>query len=201
MAHGDDYGLCLPPKLAPIQVAIVLISPDSNIETTGTQLLQELEEAGCRVEMDSDTHTSYGRRVTGWELKGVPVRIEIGQRELDAGNVTIALRDTREKQSIPVASAVTATSEALSSMQDRMLLQARSFRDEHTYPAATLEDAAAKAIEGKGFATIPWSRVGNEGEKQLAEKGLTVRCLVAEDGSLPVGMDDNDLVAVIAKTY
>ncbi len=201
MAHGDDYGLRLPPELAPIQVVIILISPDSTIEATGMQLMQELKEAGCRVEMDSDTHTSYGRRVTNWELKGVPVRIEMGQRELDTGNVTIALRDTREKQSIPVTSTVTVVPETLSSIQHGMLKQAQSFRDEHTYPATTLEDAAEKAIEGKGFATIPWSKVGDKGEERLAESGLTVRCLVTEDGSLPVGMDEKDLLAIIAKAY
>lgn len=201
MAHGDDYGLRLPPELAPIQAVIVLISPDSSIETAGVQLLQELKGRGCRVEMDSDMHTSYGRRITGWEIKGVPLRIEIGQRELDAGNVTIALRDTGEKQSIPVASASAVAIDALSSMQHRMLEQARSFRDEHTYPATALEDAAAKAIGGKGFATIPWSLVGNKGEEELAKEGLTVRCLVAENGSLPVGIDDDDTLAVIAKAY
>ena len=200
MAHGDDSGLCLPPLLAPVQVVVIPVTSDDEVRSTAGAILRDLASAGHRAEMDARIGSSYGRRVTGWELKGVPLRIEVGPRELAMGNVTITTRDSGEKKVIPVPSVAGEVQEALVAIQKRMFDGARSFREENTHEFTSLDDAIAYVAQG-GFATLPWRSVGIDGEASIAREGLSVRCLVAADGSLPVGIEDNDTLAVIGKAY
>ncbi|MHB8262713.1 MAG: proline--tRNA ligase [Acidimicrobiales bacterium] len=200
MSHGDDSGLCLPPLLAPVQVAVIPVAASDEVQVAADAILRDLEAAGHRVEMDTRTDSSYGRRVTAWDLKGVPVRIDVGPRELATGSVTMTLRDSGEKKSIPVPSVAGEVQEALATIQKRMLYKARSFREQHTHESTSLNNATERVAQG-GFATLPWRSVGIDGEASLAREGLSVRCLVAEDGSLPVDINDNDTIAVIGKAY
>ncbi len=103
MGHGDDFGLRLPPALAPAQVVVLLIKEEEGVRTAADALVDELRADGHRVRLDDRTGTSFGRRSVDWELKGVPVRVEIGPRDLADGNVTVVTRHTREKQTLPVA--------------------------------------------------------------------------------------------------
>ena len=100
MVHGDDHGLRLPPAIAPHQVVVMQLDEDSEVAEAATRIEAELRAAGVRTHLDTRTHTSFGRRSVDWELKGVPVRIELGARELASGKATVVRRDNRSKSSV-----------------------------------------------------------------------------------------------------
>ncbi len=100
MAHGDDFGLRLPPALAPSEVVVLVVKDSPEVGAAAEALVAELTAAGHRVRLDARTDTSFGRRSVAWELKGVPVRVEVGPRDLAEGNVTVVTRHTREKQNV-----------------------------------------------------------------------------------------------------
>ena len=97
MAHGDDNGLRVPPSLAPHQIVVLLVRDEPDSAAAAERLTRELRDAGIRVELDKKVSASFGRRVTDWEIKGVPLRVEVGPRDLANGVVTVARRDTGEK--------------------------------------------------------------------------------------------------------
>jgi prolyl-tRNA synthetase len=159
LAHGDDAGLVLPPRLAPIQVVIVPIGRDEQGEATrakARELADELQAAGVRVHVD-DRDASPGFRFNDWELKGVPLRVELGPRDLEAGHVLVAHRVGEvDDKGRPVKEAVAMDALAatlpgwLDAYHDTLLERARSFRDEHT---ASVDDWDAFAEQVKvGFA-------------------------------------------------
>ena len=152
-----------------------------------------------RVELDQRVDVSFGRRATDWEIKGVPVRIEVGPRDLAEGNVTLVERQDGEKSAIHLAGVATAVKAALDSMQANLLREATEFRDANTADVASIEDALEAAATG--FARIPWASLGEEGEARLAQKAVTVRCLQRPDGSCPDTADEPDLVAVVGRSY
>ena len=98
MAHGDDAGLRLPPRLAPVQVVVLLVRDEEGTRRAAEALVDELRAAGHRVRLDDRVGTSFGRRSVDWELKGVPVRVEVGPRDLALGQVTVVRRDRHEKR-------------------------------------------------------------------------------------------------------
>ena len=106
MTHGDDGGLVVPPLLAPIQTVVVLVKEADGAGERVAALADELAAAGVRARVDDRTSVSFGRRATDWELKGVPVRLELGPRDLAAGAVTVVRRDTGEKSQVPLDQAV-----------------------------------------------------------------------------------------------
>ncbi len=201
MAHGDDAGLRLPPALAPIEVVVViLVRDDGGTATAAARLVDQIRAAGRRARLDDRVSISFGRRAVEWELKGVPVRVEVGPRDLANGEVTVVRRDLQEKRSVAVASAATEAVAALDAVQHRLLDESRQRQAARTVTVATV-DEAAEAVDGGGFAQIPWSAVGEEGENRLAAGGLSVRCLHRADGSLAATEDEDGLVAVVAKAY
>src|SRR5580693_5957801 len=105
MGHGDDFGLRLPPALAPSQVVVLLIKEEAGVRSAAEALVAELRADGHRVRLDDRTGTSFGRRSVDWELKGVPVRVEIGPRDLAEGNVTVVTRHIRDKQTLALGAA------------------------------------------------------------------------------------------------
>jgi prolyl-tRNA synthetase len=199
MAQGDDDGLRLPPVIAPIQAVVIIVRDDADAAGAARRVADGLSAAGVRSRLDDDVSTSYGRRLTDWELKGVPLRIEVGPRELAQGNVTLVRRDTREKTPVTLDGVATAVSAALEAMQNDMLVASTEWRDAHTQDVASL-DAAVEAAE-TGFARVRFALVGEEGEDELAKHGVTVRCIQRPDGSVPASEDEPDLVAVVAKAY
>ncbi len=203
MAHGDDNGLCLPPGLAPIQVVVILVKDEDGAGSTATTLAAELEGHGYRVKSDNRVDTSYGRRVTDWELKGIPIRVEVGPRDLATGSITIVQRYSRVSETVPLGGVAEAVEKALRSMQREMLAGARTFSDQHTTDVTSLRDVidAAEDEQGNRFVRIEYGLLGEDGESELARSGLSVRCLIARDGSLPVGTLDKDTMAVIGKAY
>jgi prolyl-tRNA synthetase len=199
MAHGDDAGLRLPPRLAPIQVVVVLVRDEGGARPAAETLVADLKKAGHRVTLDDRVDVSFGRRAVEWELKGVPVRVEIGPRDLAEGTVTVVRRDNGTKQPVPVAGTVGEVAAALDAAQAALLAEATDFRERHTVEVTSVDEAAEAAATG--FAVLPWAAVGVEGEAQLATSGVTVRCLQGPDGGLARSDDDPGVLAVVGRAY
>ncbi len=200
MAHGDDFGLRLPPALAPVQVVLLVVKEEEGVRSAAEALAGELRAQGTRVRIDDRTDTSFGRRSVDWELKGVPVRVEVGPRDLADGNVTLVVRHCREKKAVPLAAVATEVAAVLASAGRELRDEAAAALRARTAEAATLEEAVEAG--SVGFARIPMSALGDDGEDRLAEHALSVRCLQRPDGSLAgPGDGDDALVAVVGRSY
>ncbi len=200
MGHGDDFGLRLPPALAPAQVVVLVVKDSPDVGAAAETLVGELTAAGHRVRLDDRTDTSFGRRSVAWELKGVPVRVEVGPRDLAEGNVTEVTRHRREKQNVAVGAVAGTVGAILAAVGPELLAEAMAARDARTADAASL----AEAVEAGsvGFARVRLGALGPDGEDRLAEHAISVRCLQRPDGSLAqVGDADDDLVAVVGRSY
>jgi prolyl-tRNA synthetase len=199
MAHGDDQGLVLPPRLAPTQCVVLLVKDADGAGESAARLADEVRKAGVRVELDARVDTSFGRRATDWELKGVPLRLEVGPRDLADGNVTLVWRHLNKKEAIPISTAVKLVAEQVDVVQAELLASATTLRDDRTVECSSLDDVLEATQNG--FARVPWSVVGVEGEATLAESAVTVRCLQRADGSVPEADDEPDLIAFCARAY
>jgi prolyl-tRNA synthetase len=199
MVHGDDDGLVVPPALAATQAVVLLVRDEDGAGTAAELLAADLQAEGVRVRLDAQVATSFGRRATDWELKGVPVRVEVGPRDLAQGLVTVVRRDTSEKLQVSVSEVASLLPVLLAEMQAGLLARATARRDERTVDAATVEEAVEA---GKvGFARIAWDLLRDGGEARLAQDAITVRCLQTADGGLPASEDDPDLIAYVARSY
>jgi prolyl-tRNA synthetase len=199
MGHGDERGLRLPPRIAPIQVAIVVIRDEDGAVDKARELAGAIAVTDARVEVDADTHTGFGRRAVDWELKGVPVRIDLGPRDLASGEATVIRRDTGEKRQVALGDIPALVAELLDTIQTEMLAEATAFRDAATSDAATIEEALEIGREGIG--RIEWSGLGPDGEKRLLADGISVRCIQRPDGTVPAADDEPDLQAIVARAY
>lgn len=199
MAHGDDAGLRLPPELAPIEVVVLVVRDSEETQAAATALVGELTAAGRRVRLDDRVDMSFGRRAVGWELKGVPVRIEVGPRDLAEGQVTLVRRDQGTKRQVALRGATTEALSDLDATQGSLFTEAEAVAAARTRPVETIADAIEATAEG--FARIPWARIGEEGEARLAASGVTVRCLQRPDGTLADGDEGAELAAVLARAY
>ena len=199
MAHGDDRGLRLPPRLAPIQVVVMAVRDDADVLARCAALADELRAAGLRVHLDDKVEVSAGRRATDWELKGVPVRLELGPRDLADEVVTLVDRISGEKGPVALAGIAVATAAALDASQQALYDGAAARLAAATVDVSTLEEAREASLTG--FARVPWSVIGADGEAQLATSAVSIRCLVRADGSLPLSDDEPDLIAVTARSY
>ncbi len=199
MTHGDDAGLRVPPALAPIQAVVLVVRDDEGVGEAAAKLVDELKGAGVRTRLDDKAEVSFGRRATDWELKGIPVRIEVGPRDLAQGEVTLVRRDTGEKRVVPIGEVEHRVTNLLELIQDELLATATKQRDERTADVSTIEEAVEA---GKtGFARIPWDAIKDGGEAKLAQDAITVRCLQTQDGGLPGSEDDPGLIAYVARSY
>jgi prolyl-tRNA synthetase len=198
MCHGDDFGLRVPPRLAHVQAVVLVVRDEDGVADEARRIAAELEGAGVRARVDANTATGFGRRATDWELKGVPVRVEIGPRDLAEGVVTLVRRDQRAKETVPAAGIAAAVGELLAEIQGGLLAEASAARDARTASVATLDEAIEAGRTG--FARLPWDAVGEEGEQALAEHGITVRLLQRPDGSVPDDLE-GPLDALVARAY
>ncbi len=198
MAHGDDRGLRVPPRLAPWQVVVVAVRDDDEVLHGAREIARELLESGVRSHLDTG-RGSFGRRVTDWEIKGVPLRVEVGPRDLASGQVTLVRRDGGEKISVTRAEMVSVARRLLDEMHDEFYQEALAFRESRTVTVASVDEA----LEGaqNGFARVPWDLLDEAAEARLKADAVTVRCLVRADGTLPLHEKEPDLVAVVAKSY
>ena len=198
MAHGDDAGLLVPPRLAPVQVVVVPVREEPEVLRVVDALVEELVASGVRAEADRG-RGSFGRRVTDWEIKGVPLRVEVGPRDLAQGLVTLVRRDTKESSSHALASLVGEVAPLLETIQGDLFARALAHRDDHTRDVTTIAEALEAAVDG--FARLDWRTVVGEGETKLNEQAVSVRCLQRRDGSIPDTDDEDDLVCLVAKSY
>lgn len=200
MAHSDDDGLVLPPRVAPTQVMILPVTPKPEHVEPVFAACEQLASAlrthrfhgdAIRVEIDK---RDLGGGVKSWEWikKGVPVRIEIGPRDLEKGSVALARRDQspKDKQFLPVAEAEAGVVELLQSIQDSLLERARAFRDANVVELKTMEEFRAfftpknkeqPEIHG-GFALVHWAGTSTDEEALKQELRITVRCIPKDPG-------------------
>jgi prolyl-tRNA synthetase len=181
MAHGDDRGLRLPPRVAPQQVVIVPIVREedrSPVLQIAVGIADDLRAAAVRVRVDDRPEFRPGFKFNEWELKGVPLRVEIGARDLAAGVVTIARRDSGEKQQIPVARAAAASDELLRDVQESLFkaagdeLERRTLRDPRSYDEL-IEYLRAAA----GFVAAPWCGNSECEARVKDDSSATIRLL------------------------
>jgi len=198
MGHGDDAGLRVPPRLAPIQAVILLVRDEEGAGGRAAALAAELRAAGVRVELDDRVATGFGRRAVEWEVKGVPVRIEIGPRDVASGTATMVRRDEPGKLPVSLDGLASTVTRVLDEIQASLLRQAQERREARTSSAATLAEATEAAAAG--FVRVPWDEVRGH-EDELARDALSVRCLQRADGSVPRSSAEPDLVAVVARAY
>jgi prolyl-tRNA synthetase len=200
MSHGDDAGLVVPPRVAPVQVVVVLVKGDDGAGEAAEALARELRMHGVRIELDVRTDTSFGRRSVDWELKGVPLRVEVGPRDLAHGAVTLVRRDTRTKESTPILGLPKHVAGLLDQIQAGMLAAAIAERDARTVDVATLDEVPEAAADG--FVRVPWQvLLDADGEARLREHGVTVRCLLSADGGVPREDAEPGAVALLARAY
>jgi prolyl-tRNA synthetase len=198
MVHGDDNGLKVPPALAPIQAVVIPVREDSDVLEAADRVAADLRSAGVRVEVDRG-RGSFGRRVTDWEIKGVPVRVEVGPRDLAQGLVTIVRRDTGEKVTVGLGALSKDVPLLLERVQTDLLASAVAHRDERTHDVTSIAEALDAAKDG--FARLAWDLVAGEGEAELNTQAVSVRCLQRQDGSMPESEDEGGLVCLVAKSY
>ena len=177
MVHGDDSGLVLPPRIAPYQVVIVPIGRDNWRETVlpkAQEIQQELVKAGIRVTLD-EREERPGWKFAEWELRGVPLRLEIGPKDIEKSAVLVARRDTREKQSLPMENLPAQLLALLDAIQQNLFDRAVAFRADHTQRVATY-DEFKQVMEGRpGFVIAPWCG-STDCEAQIkAETQATIR--------------------------
>ncbi|WP_101946948.1 proline--tRNA ligase [Mycobacterium sp. 3519A] len=200
MCHGDDHGLVLPPALAPVQAVVVVVKDDDGaVSKAGAALVDDLAARNVRVILDDNVDHSFGRRATDWDLQGVPIRVEIGPRDLADNAALLYRRDTREKSTVGVDEVADRVAHLLMQMQDDMLAAATARRDAAVTDCTSIDQAREAAQSG--VARLPWKTVGVAGEQDLATRGLTVRCLHRADGSLPDTDHDDDALAYVARAY
>ena len=199
MVHGDDHGLRLPPRVAPTQVVVLIARAGEGVVERGKRLEEDLVRAGIRAELDAHTDVSVGRRIIDWELRGVPVRVELGPRDIATGKVPVALRAGGVKTPHRLDGLTEAMAAILAAEQAELLRQATALRDRLLRPVRTIEEATEQGRDGA--ARLPWAALGPEGEHRLLEDGISVRCLVFEDGR-PVDDPERDGVeAIVARAY
>jgi prolyl-tRNA synthetase len=199
MVHGDDHGLRLPPRLAPVQVVVLVARAGEGVTEAAATVVAELERAGVRVELDDRVEVSLGRRIVDHELRGVPVRVELGPREKAEGRAVIARRARTEKETLGLGEVASAMPRVLVEDQRALLVQATERRDAQTRVVETVDEALE--LGRVGVARIPWRDCGVDGEARLAQAGISVRCLVGGDGR-PVDDPDVDGVdAIVARAY
>lgn len=179
MAHSDDDGLVLPPKLAPLQVVIVPIGKADDTQKIYEKfepVIKEMKTKNISVKFDDDDTKRPGFKFAEYEMKGVPVRLAMGMRDYEAGTVEVARRDTKEKYSLPFEGIGTHIEKLLEEIQASIYNRAKTFRDSHIREVNTWEEFT-KAIEEPGFISAHWDGTSETETKIKELTKATVRCI------------------------
>ena len=180
MTHSDDNGLVLPPKLAPIQVVIIPIAKGEEQLSAITEKLQpvisKLRESGISVKFDDSDNKRPGFKFADYELKGVPVRLVMGGRDLESNTVEIMRRDTLEKETVSLDGIAEHIIQLLDQIQDNIFEKARKYRDERVYECENYEEFKEKVKEG-GFFLCHWDGTAETEAKIKEETQATIRCV------------------------
>jgi len=184
MAHSDDDGLVLPPKLAPIQVVIVPIYKGDDqkkvVDDTVSEMMKELKAAGIKVKYDDNENSRPGWKFAEYEMKGVPVRIGIGARDIENKMVEVARRDTKEKMNMPIEGLAVNIAKLLHAIQEHIYNKAFSYRETHITRADTWDDFVDLLDNKGGFISAHWDGTGETEEKIKELTKATIRCIPLE---------------------
>ena len=177
MVHGDDSGLVLPPRIAPVQAMVIPVRQKAEgVMEKAEEILQAMIRAGIRAKLD-DTDKSPGWKFSEQEMRGIPVRIEMGPKDLEAGQAVLVRRDTREKTVVQIPEIPEKVQELLDTMQKEMLERARVHMEKHTYTALTKEEFKKTADEKPGFIKAMWCGCQECEDAAKEEIGVTSRCM------------------------
>ena len=180
MVHSDDNGLVLPPKLAPVQVVIIPINKgDEQLQQITAKLqpvIDQLRELGISVKYDDSDNKRPGFKFADYELKGVPVRLVMGGRDLENNTIEIMRRDTLEKESVSFDGIVERVKEMLDDIQHNIFEKARSYRDAHVYECDNYEEFKERVKDG-GFFLCHWDGTAETEAKIKEETQATIRCV------------------------
>ena len=204
MVHGDDNGLSLPPYVAPIQAVVIPVAQQKpGVIPAARELEKMLKDADVRVKLDESDKTP-GWKYSEYEMKGVPLRIEIGPRDIESGNVTLAKRNTGEKISIKRENLVREVNKLLESIQHEMYQKALSYLLDHVTEVHSLDELKA-ALEKGGYAKMMWCE-DEACENKIKElTGATSRCMpfnqIAFDTVCPICGRKATKVILFAKAY
>ncbi len=204
MAHGDQRGLVLPPKVAPIQVVVIPVAAHKpGVVEKATEIAEQLKAAGLRVQLDNRDQ-SPGWKFNEWEMKGVPVRLEIGPRDIENGVATYSRRDTLEKATMSLDNIASQVSALLDEIQTHMYNKALAFRDAHVQYAHNM-DELGKVLDEKCFAKVVWDKDPATEAAFKERYQATVRVMLDEKPFDEVTIDgkksDNLVVAIVARAY
>jgi prolyl-tRNA synthetase len=191
LAHGDQKGLLLPPRVAPYQVVIVPISRAQDdlgtILTTAENIAAGLRRVGIRLHIDTREGVTPGFKFNDWEMRGVPLRFELGPRDLQRGQITYARRDTATKETLPLAQIEQATPALLENIQQGLYERAFQFREQHTFTIDKFADLTLLDTK-PGFYFMNWCGELHC-EERLAEYKATIRCIpLDEQLAAPTGL-------------
>jgi len=197
MVHGDDAGLKLPPRVAPVQVVVVPITFEESkarVLARAAELTATLKEAGLRVRLDDRDEYTPGWKFNEWELRGVPLRLELGPKDLARDVATAVRRDTREKKQVPLDGIASWAAATLEQVQADLLTAATAYRDRNTRVVESRDDFYL-LFEGRpGFVKAPWCGDGDCEQRMSEQTGATVRFIPlvgeAADGKTCVGCGD-----------
>ena len=209
MAHSDDQGLVLPPKLAPIQVVIVPIFKGEEqkqlIDEKVKVLQQQLKAAGIKVKYDDNDNNRPGWKFAEYEMKGVPVRIAIGARDIANNVVEVARRDTKEKMSMPIDGLAENIIELLADIQAAIFNKAKHFRDDHITDANSWDDFIQLLDEKTGFIAAHWDGTSDTEDKIKELTKATIRCIPlnnkAEEGKCIFTGNSSSQRVLFARAY
>src|SRR6187551_2988514 len=181
MAHSDDQGLVMPPKIAPFQVVIVPIYKGEEskpvIDAKANEIMKELKAAGIRVKYDSNDNNRPGWKFAEYELKGVPVRLAMGLRDMENNVVELARRDTKEKQQVPISGLSDHITKLLDEIQQNLYNNALKYREQHITPVDSWDEFVKTLNEKGGFVAAHWDGTA-ETEAEIKEKTkATIRCI------------------------
>ncbi|MEY4384437.1 MAG: Proline--tRNA ligase [Bacteroidota bacterium] len=208
MAHSDDQGLVLPPKLAPIQVVIVPIyKGQEQLETIKAKidpLVKSLRSKGISVKFDSADNQSPGFKFAEYELKGVPIRLAIGNRDIENGTIELARRDTKTKQSMPFDGIAEVVAKTLEDIQSSIYQKALNFRTENTHQVNSWDEFLTQ-IEKGGFISAHWDGTSETEEKIKELTKATIRCIpldaVEEAGKCVFSGNPSTKRVIFARAY
>ncbi len=208
MVHGDDKGLVLPPQVAPIQVVIVPIHKDKDaklVKDRAGEIESELKRAGIRAYMDGRDEYTSGWKFNDWEMKGVPLRINLGPRDIEKGQVEFVRRDTKEKMQDDRAKLADTANSLLAKIQESLLSRARAFLDENISRPASYDEFKLIIGSKGGFAMAGWCGQEQCEEGIKADTGADIRVLPFEQQDRPEKCiycgQDSKKAAILARAY
>ena len=208
MAHGDDKGLNLPPKLAPYQVVIIPITPNedssSMILESAQKIVNEID-GDFRVHIDDRDNISPGFKFNEWELKGVPLRLEIGPRDIENNSVVFSRRDGVEgKFNVPISEIKNKVSENLDDIHNKLLESSKIFREENTKHVKNYEALIAALNSEPGFVTCYWDENSSDEDRVKQETKATLRCYVLDHDKTGKAVNNENAqgkLAIFSKAY